>query len=446
MGPVFLRHGSWLLVLPLVLAATSWGRHLEAAAPATEAQSGNFSDYEGLAAAAVRGTTSANFTKKSFAVDLKMPDGSARTFPLLGMPEDDEWILYGGDELDLTQGMRTVYCEVFLVDDGRPLSPSHYYGIFIGEEKPKRAKERVDIQKLDANVSLSGGYLWIFDNDNIQAGDVLFGPAQGWENPFQLKYPGKKDATPGMLAWITDSINQFQAALEAPNWLTASPDYTSLIDGPNWVDYFLLVELTKNPDGYRGSTYMHKDRDGPLRMGPAWDYNEAFGECCGYPLHGWQRNGQSGPGVSGGSAISPEGFRFNICADPGRCLVEPGDGTSRWYRRMWQDPRYRQATALRWRELRAGPWSDAAITALIQSCATQIKPAVIRNYAKYEKVLLKAWYPDSLTQWTTEVANLQSWLLAHVAWLDTAFEKTAASDTAVGNATAQAVRAASSLP
>ena len=41
---------------------------------------------------------------------------------------------------------------------------------------------------------------------------------------------------------------------------------------------------------------MHKDRDGPLRMGPAWDYNEAFGECCGYPIDGWQRNGQSGPG------------------------------------------------------------------------------------------------------------------------------------------------------
>jgi len=132
------------------------------------------------------------------------------------------------------------------VDDGRPLSPSHYYGIFIGEEKPKRvrpswlllvefslkmagsqrcstchgrvlhhaqealrpavkcsqsrpkglppllscrvqAKERVDIKKLDANVSLSGSYLWVFDNDNIQAGDILFGPAQGWEYPFQLK-------------------------------------------------------------------------------------------------------------------------------------------------------------------------------------------------------------------------------------------------------------------
>jgi hypothetical protein len=33
---------------------------------------------------------------------------------------------------------RTVYCEVFLVDDGRPLSIDHYYGIFIAAEKVKR--------------------------------------------------------------------------------------------------------------------------------------------------------------------------------------------------------------------------------------------------------------------------------------------------------------------
>ncbi len=41
-------------------------------------------------------------------------------------------------------------------------------------------------------------------------------------------------------------------------------------------------------------------------MGPVWDYNEAFGQCCGYPIEGYQRNGNSGPGHSGGSAISPQ--------------------------------------------------------------------------------------------------------------------------------------------
>jgi hypothetical protein len=39
-------------------------------------------------------------------------------------------------------------------------------------------------------------------------------------------------------------------------------------------------------DGYRGSVKMHKDRGGPLVMGPIWDLNEAFGLCCGYPIEG----------------------------------------------------------------------------------------------------------------------------------------------------------------
>lgn len=30
-----------------------------------------------------------------------------------------------------------------------------------------------------------------------------------------------------------------------------TPGYPALIDGPAWADYFLLTELTKNPDGYR---------------------------------------------------------------------------------------------------------------------------------------------------------------------------------------------------
>jgi hypothetical protein len=119
------------------------------------------------------------------------------------------------------------------------------------------------------------------------------------------RYP--KNATADQEAWLLRYINSFQEALYAQDWLARSPSYTSLIDGPAFVDYMLLVELTKNPDGYRGSTFMHKDKGGPLAMGPAWDYNEAMGECCGYPFEGWQHGGDSGPGIAGGSAISPEG-------------------------------------------------------------------------------------------------------------------------------------------
>ena len=39
-----------------------------------------------------------------------------------------------------------------------------------------------------------------------------------------------------------------------------------------------------------------------------------------------------GAGQSGGSAISPDGWRFNVCADASRCTIDPTDGLSRWYR------------------------------------------------------------------------------------------------------------------
>ena len=37
---------------------------------------------------------------------------------------------------------------------------------------------------------------------------------------------------------------------------------------------------------------------------------------------GFQRGGQS-DGASGGSAISPNGWLFNICLEKRRCVVEP---------------------------------------------------------------------------------------------------------------------------
>ena len=79
-----------------------------------------------------------------------------------------------------------------------------------------------------------------------------------------------------------------------------------------------------------------QDSGGRLRLGPPWDYNEAFGLCCGFPIEGFLDGGDSGPGLAGGSAISPDGWRFLICEDSERCLEDPTDGISPWLRRLWQ--------------------------------------------------------------------------------------------------------------
>ena len=58
------------------------------------------------------------------------------------------------------------------------------------------------------------------------------------------------------------------------------------------------------------------------------------------PFTGYQDNGVSGPGRSGGSAISPNGWIFDICVQPERCASEAsydaGDGIAVWFVRLWQ--------------------------------------------------------------------------------------------------------------
>lgn len=395
-------------------------------------------EYQGIAMAKGRGTSSANFTKKSFQLNLisEKNQSKSENFPFLGMPKESDFIL-SGPEIDKTIGIRnwltynlaiaaghyasqTVYTEVFLVEDGAPLSMKHYNGLYIGVEKVKRDKSRVDIQKLKA-PDLSGGYIFLYDNDNINQGDVTFGPLKGWEHPFILKDPKQ---FPDNGAWLLQYLSDFETALFAEDWLqrTGNASYRSYIDMPAVHDFFLLVELTKSPDGYRGSTFMYKDVGKPLVPGPVWDYDESYGQCCGYPLDGWQRGGQSGPGTSGGSAISPEGWRFNICADPGRCIVEPRDGTAVWYRRMWDDPQYHKDVASRWAELRRGAWSDTMLRGMIDGLVVKIQDAAKRNYEKYYDVLVTApGGKDGLAVWQGEVESMKEWLGKHVLWMDRQF-------------------------
>lgn len=96
------------------------------------------------------------------------------------------------------------------------------------------------------------------------------------------------------------AVDDFEAALLSDRFKDADKGYPAFIDVDSFVDYFLLSEVTKNPDSYRGSAFFHKvlslktdskmmqDAQGPIVMGPVWDYNEAYGICCGFPIEGFQ--------------------------------------------------------------------------------------------------------------------------------------------------------------
>lgn len=389
-------------------------------------------EYDGPIGVEIRGSTSArDYDKKSFAIETRNANGTAEDVALFGFPKDNDWVLYG-PEADRTMGMRNLiaytlarsagryasrirYCELFLVQDGKNLSANHYHGVYLLAEKVKRGSSRVNIARREGN-DLSGGYIFKYDNDNDDPGDKLFSTSISTLQMIMV-YPRANDVNKKEIEWVKGYVDDFEAALASEDFKHPKKGYQPFIDIGSFVDYFLVSEITKNPDSYRGSTFVHKDRNGPLAMGPVWDYNEAFGLCCGFPIEGFQNNGQS-TGRSGGSAISPEGWRFNICIDPWRCQVDQLDGISLWYRRLWQDPDFKKAVRARWTRLRAGAFSDERVEEIFAEVQEGIKNIVLRNYRRWKTTLKGGNDVQNLKTWDFEVVTLKNWLLSHLAWMD----------------------------
>lgn len=53
-------------------------------------------------------------------------------------------------------------------------------------------------------------------------------------------------------------MDEFEKALISDKFKDPEVGYRTHIDMGSFVDYFLISEITKNPDSYRGSAFVHK--------------------------------------------------------------------------------------------------------------------------------------------------------------------------------------------
>ena len=150
--------------------------------------------------------------------------------------------------------------------------------------------------------------------------------------------------TPQQKNWLRNHLNEFEAALYGPNFADPDDGYRKYIDVDSWVDTWLLVEMTKNIDGFRLSTYYHKDRDGKIKQGPAWDYNLSLGN--GNYLRGAYPDGWYHDGI--------------------------GAGDYPYWDRLFQDPAFEQQVIDRWNELRQTVWSTEALLADIDQAVAAV--------------------------------------------------------------------------
>ncbi len=373
-------------------------------------------NFAGRAGINIRGQSSAGFAKKQYHFETWDQYDQDTDVSILGFPADSDWILQGpySDKSlmrnflsykwsnDLGQyAVRTRFIEVFLNTDGRGISMSDYVGVYVFMEKIKRGTDRVDVAALEPSDNtepqISGGY--IFKKDKSSPGETVFRTSRGLE--VRVVEPKMVDITPEQVDWLQHYLNEFESVLYGSNFMDPVNGYAKYIDVGSFIDVHILVELTKNIDGFRLSTYMSKDRSGKINMGPVWDYNLSLGNA-DY-LQGW----------------IPTGWYY----------PQLGDGDYPWWRRLFEDPVFRLRYADRWFELRENLLSTGRLLQDIDITAALLSEAQVRNFDRWHILGSYVWPNWFIAETYDEEINWMSgWLEQRLDWMDSqiAYEFTTA--------------------
>src|SRR6266480_518519 len=377
-------------------------------------------DYDGWSGIALRGSSSLQFPKHSYAFETQDEAGEGANAALLGFPKDNDWVLYApytdktlmrdflGYELHGRMGhysVRTKFVEVFVDGSRGKLTMGDYAGVYVFEEKIKRGKDRVDIVPLLPSdydePEITGGYL--IKKDRLDPGDSGF--STGHAGTLAYVDPKEQEITPAQAAWLSGWFDQFETALYGVNFRDPVDGYRQFIDLDSFIDQQWIVEMSKNIDGYRLSNYMHKDRLGKLKMDPIWDWNLSFGNA-NY-ANGWLTNGWY--------------------------WSQTGGTDYPWFARLFQDPDFYQRYIDRWGELRRNIFATSNLLARVDQLAAYLNESQIRNYQKWHILGTYVW-PNCYIGRTyqDEINWMKQWITGRINWIDSNFTPAPALSSAGG--------------
>jgi len=428
-------------------------------------------DFDGRGNLNVRGHTSLRYPKHSYHFKAMDESHSPLKVPIFGFHKESDWVLYApysdktlmrdvlGYELSNEMGRyaaRTKFVEVFLNVTGGKLSRRDYLGVYVFEEKIKRSKHRVDIEKLGPNdntePNVSGGYIFKKDHlDKVELGgsnpggfpngagrsysrEYLSGPggfpgdpkgflpaegrSYGSQNGlfqglagifgsgtppgftsshgshFFFVEPDAREMTSTQRKWLAEYVNKCESALYGGNFKDPTNGYRAYLDTDSFIDHHLLVEITKNIDGFRFSTFFYKDRGGKIKMGPIWDWNLSFG-----------------------AAVGKQGYMPEYWYWP-----QLDDQQYTWFRRLFEDSDFGQRYVDRWGQLRTNQFVVSKLHARIDELADLLSEAQARNFQRW-RIMGRSVYPNNYTghSYRDEVKYMKQWIEKRVEWIDQQF-------------------------
>jgi hypothetical protein len=327
--------------------------------------------FEGAVSISTRGRWSRHFPKKSYRFEVREEDGSNRNVPLLGMPADDDWILYA------SWNDRTLMRNVLAYDTARRMGRyaartrfvrlrvnGGYRGVYVLMEKPKLHTARVG-----GDFLLEGTSPRQAKRKDPSFRTPIIGRPIVWDDPERKDLEGREAAR------IRNQVVRAERAL----YLGPPGAWRRHLHAPSAVDYLLVNELFKNPDTMAASTFISGRRGGLLRFGPVWDFD-----------------------MSVGATRVP----------PGRFLEGWMASARPWASRLYADRAFARAMARRWSELRRNG----------------LRGWLLRSVRAYDVGLRAAARHDS-RRWpaggerprgsrSRHVRELRRWLVRRIAWLD----------------------------
>ena len=215
----------------------------------------------------VRGTSSADFPKKSFTIALRDQKGKKFSQPLLDLPAAESWTLIAPWRFDPSYisnafvyalsnrlgrwAPRTRFVEVFFNADGGEVSRADYAGIYVLTDRIDAGDDRVALSKPDKGA-LVGDSSYILKVDSADPDEFSWNTMRGigaGASSIVLVSPKADDATPAQLDYIHEYVQQMENALhadQAGGW--SQRTHLQFIERSAWIDHHLLNTFVSNPD------------------------------------------------------------------------------------------------------------------------------------------------------------------------------------------------------
>ncbi len=348
--------------------------------------------YDGLVNIELRGWSSLYYyPKDSYSLETQNAVGESEDASLLGMPAEDDWVLYApyGDKSLMRNALvyrlardmgwwapRTRFCEVVL--------NGAYMGVFVLMEKVAQDADRIDLDAPEPGRDDCGFLAVMTPEFQIEPGDVAVEtPLSG--RRWVIKYPRDEDLTAGRVAYVAGRLQALDAA-----FLDGDPEaWRPLLDAASFADVLLLNEFTRNYDAFAASTYVHGGPGVPLHLGPVWDYNITLGNI-NYPPEesDWETGGWTQDNVLWAEDLMADaGFAGSLSRDWSRRRLDVLD------------------------QARLDDWFDEHLDLLDESQA--------RNFVRWPILGVPVWPNHFVGEtWREEVAWLRQWVADRVDWID----------------------------